>query len=194
MVSDKYAVGEYERRFLLGQIPPGATNPRPIVDHYVDGTRLRLRAVTDPAAGRVQRKLGHKHRLMVDDPTAIMHTTMYLDDNEFAVLSSLPGRRLVKTRWAVGLDGNQQGSVNVFGQDLLGLIILEVDVGRPDRLETFQPPPWVGPEVSHFEAFTGGDLAGRTLDQLISSDRLPPDVVAQLLATATTSTSNEASP
>ena len=165
----KYAVGEYERRFLLDAVPPGATNPRRIVDRYLDGTRLRLRTVEAPGAD-TDRKLGHKRRAVADDPTAILHTSMYLDDAEYGVLATLPARRLVKTRWAITLaDGGRgpvTGSVNVFEDDLDGLILLEVDLGAPDLLWAFEPPPWAGREVSQDEAFTGGELAGRSFADL----------------------------
>ena len=164
MVKEKYSVGEYERRFLLDAVPTGAVRPRRIVDHYVDGTRLRLRSV-DEAGAETDRKLGHKRRVVETDPTAIMHTSLYLDEAEFDVLSTLPGRRLVKTRWAVDADGSP-ASVNEFHEDLAGLILLEVDLGDPSRLDRFVPPGWVGPEVTHHEAFTGGALAGASFDSL----------------------------
>ena len=163
-MKEKYSVGEYERRFLLDAVPTGATRPRRIVDHYVDGTRLRLRSV-DEAGAETDRKLGHKRRVVETDPTAIMHTSLYLDEAEFEVVSTLPGRRLVKTRWAVDADGTP-ASVNEFHEDLTGLILLEVDLGEPALLDGFVPPPWVGPELTHHEAFTGGALAGASLHEL----------------------------
>ena len=46
----KYARLERERRFLLARPPEtGAMAAVEIVDHYLAGTRLRLRAVLDPA-------------------------------------------------------------------------------------------------------------------------------------------------
>lgn len=164
MVKEKYSVGEFERRFLLTDRPADATNPRRIVDRYIDGTRLRLRTVDEDGAEPV-RKLGHKRRVAVDDPTAVMNTSLYLDDGEFAVLAALPGRRLAKTRWAVDLDG-RTGAVDVFEEALQGLILLEVDLGRAAELDRFVAPPWVGPEVTRVEAFTGGSLAGRSYDDL----------------------------
>ena len=164
MVKEKYSVGEYERRFLLDALPPGATDPRRIVDLYLEGTRLRLRTVERPDAG-TERKLGHKRRLAADDPRAILHTSMYLDENEHRALAALPARRLVKIRWAVEVDG-RQGSANVFQESLEGLILLEVDLGDPSLLDGFVPPAWAGAEVTEDEAFTGGQLAGRSFDEL----------------------------
>ena len=43
---DKYALVERERRFLLAGPPPGGAARRDITDHYLAGTRLRLRRVT----------------------------------------------------------------------------------------------------------------------------------------------------
>lgn len=160
----KYAVGEYERRFLLDAVPAGATNPRRIVDRYIERSRLRLRTVHHPDQ-RIDHKLGHKRREVAGDPTAILHTSLYLDDDEYAVLAALPARELRKTRWAVELETGD-GSVNVFEGPLTGLILLEVDLGHPDRLARFRPPPWAGPEVTRDEAFTGGGLAGRALAEL----------------------------
>lgn len=164
MSAEKYAVGEYERRFLLDAVPPGATNPRRILDRYIERSRLRLRTVVHPDR-RVDRKLGHKRRPVADDPTTILHTSLHLDDDEYEVLAALPARELRKTRWAIDLRTGT-GSINVFEGPLTGLLLLEVDLGDPDDLERFDPPPWAGPEVTRDEAFTGGGLAGRTIEEL----------------------------
>lgn len=176
--SEKYAVGEYERRFLLSAVPPEANNPRRIADRYLDNTRLRLRAVTtnDANGGGNVLKLGHKRRVNDDDPTQIMCTSLYLDEAEFTSLSALPARPLEKTRWAINIDG-QPCSVDEFAGDLEGLILLEVDMHDPARLNSFAPPPWAGTEITYDETFTGGQLAGRSfadvenlVRQLLSAD------------------------
>jgi hypothetical protein len=60
-VSLKYAVAERERRFLISALPAGMVETRTIVDHYVTGTRLRLREVTKDD-GSVVRRLTQKIR------------------------------------------------------------------------------------------------------------------------------------
>ncbi len=167
MRNDKYATGEFERRFLLSETPAGVEHPKRIVDHYVDGTRLRVRSVSEQATSTPQRKLGHKRRLTEDDPTAVMHTSLYLNEAEFEVLVALPGRRLVKTRWSLTL-GDHAFCVDVFEEDLTGLIVLEVDLGDPETLKTFAPPAWAGPEITHIEDLTGGGLAGKTYQDIVN--------------------------
>jgi CYTH domain-containing protein len=165
MAGGKYSVGELERRFLLSGLPAGVASPRLITDRYLDRTRLRVRLVDSPAGDRLEQKLGHKRRVRHDDPTAIWCTSLYLDTDELAAVSSLPARTLTKTRWSIELAG-RPASVDEFSGPLAGLILLEVDLG--DRLELlrFEPPPWAGPEVTRIEAFTGGMLAGRSLQDI----------------------------
>ena len=157
-VWEKYSEGEYERRFLLRHLPSGADEPRRIRDYYLTDTRLRLRLVENPDGELLERKLGHKRRVVDDDATAIMHTSLYLDSGEFEALTALPGRSLTKVRWEVDLDG-QVGSVDVFEGELLGLVMLEVDLKSPTLLDGFAPPDWAGPEVTQDELFTGGALS-----------------------------------
>jgi hypothetical protein len=54
----KYAVVERERRYLLAKLPDGVTSTKEILDHYVAGTRLRLREVHE-GDGAVIRRPGY---------------------------------------------------------------------------------------------------------------------------------------
>jgi CYTH domain-containing protein len=99
----KYAVVERECRFLVAEVPGGVVEIRQIVDHYLDGTRLRLREVID-TDGRVTRKLGHKVRLTAG-PSEVACTSLYLDDREWELLRALPSRTLRKTRYIIERDG-----------------------------------------------------------------------------------------
>ena len=117
--STKYAQIESERKFLLRSVPTGAQEVSTILDRYLDGSRLRLRLVTR-ADGTTVRKLGQKIPL---GPGRVVHTTMYLDDAEWTVLSRLPGAELHKTRhhFAHGL------AVDVLPD---GTILAEIDGGE----------------------------------------------------------------
>jgi CYTH domain-containing protein len=140
----RYAIVEDEQRFVLAAVPGDAVDPRTIEDRYVLGTRLRLRSVR--TAGGEQRKLGHKVPFP-DRPSAVWHTSLYLDEAEFALLAALPAATLAKRRYTVA-----PGSVDEFLGDLEGLVLLEgdrpVDVGAR------------GVEVTDDERFRGGALAG----------------------------------
>ena len=151
-VSLKYAVVERERRYLLSNLPDGATSRKEIVDRYVIGTRLRLREVRADD-GAIIRKLGHKVRLS-EGPREVACTNAYLNDEEWAVLSSLPSRTLRKTRhmvpWGqrwVAVDEHEDGA-----------LIAEIDDGdEPSSML----PAWLDVvcEVTDDENWTGSALA-----------------------------------
>jgi CYTH domain-containing protein len=155
-VSLKYAVVERERRFLLASLPQGVVRTRDIIDRYVTGTRLRLREVREDD-GTVLRKLGHKVRLG-ESPAEVACTNFYLDDQEWAAVSTLPARVLRKKRHMVHRDGLQ------IAIDLLedGTLIAEIDDG--DRPSDFIPD-WldVVEDVSGDERWTGASLAAVVL-------------------------------
>lgn len=148
----KYAVVERERRFLVRSVPEGVDRVSRITDRYLLGSRLRLREVRE-ADGRVVRKLGQKVRLSAG-PAEVACTSVYLDDQEWALLGGLPAAVLRKRRHHVARDGA------VLAVDELddGTLLAEIDDGDgPVR----PPPPWldVVREVSADEAWTGAALA-----------------------------------
>ena len=95
----KYAHLERERRFLITDTSkvPASDQVVHITDHYITGTRLRLRVVDDPSADTI-RKLGQKIRFDDSDPTSLAHTSLYLTEQEYEVLASLPASTLSKAR------------------------------------------------------------------------------------------------
>ncbi|HEY6933502.1 MAG TPA: hypothetical protein VI452_08885 [Marmoricola sp.] len=148
----KYAVVERERRYLVSTMPDGVTRKIEIVDRYVNGTRLRLREVREDD-GTVVRKLGHKVRLS-EGPREVACTNAYLDADEWAVLSALPGRTLRKTRHLIAW-GQRLVAVDEHED---GTLVAEID----DHDEPSDDlPPWldVVREVTDDEHWTGSALA-----------------------------------
>ncbi len=147
----KYAHVETERRFLVRAVPDGVRRVSDITDSYIDGTRLRLREVTTD--GAATRKLGQKVRLGAG-PATIAHTSVYLDDAEWGVLSRLPARIVRKRRHHVERDGIVV-AVDQFDD---GVLIAEIDGGDQRPAD---PPGWLDviSEVTDDEAFTGAGRA-----------------------------------
>lgn len=153
-VSLKYAVVERERRFLVDHLPDGVTRTLRITDHYLSGTRLRLRETTDED-GTVIRKLGHKVRL-TDGPQEVACTSMYLDDAEWELLRRLPARVLHKTRHIV-----ERGGITVAVDEFDdGTLLAEIDDGDGPPAAV---PAWlaVTADVSTDEDWTGARLSAQ---------------------------------
>jgi CYTH domain-containing protein len=150
----KYAKPERERRFLLVADPPPGVASRRIEDHYIEGTRLRLRHVAADAEDVY--KLTQKVRVHEEDPADLLITNTYLAREEHAVLSTLPGRTVSKTR-SVHRFGEHDFAVDVFHGRLRGLRLAEVEV---ESLHGSLPlPTWLGGEVTHDDRYSGGALA-----------------------------------
>lgn len=151
-VSLKYAVVERERRFLIASLPDGVVSTKEILDRYVTGTRLRLREVRQDD-GTVIRKLGHKVRLS-QGPAEVACTSIYLDEDEWALLCDLPAQLLRKTRHMVHRDG----LVVAVDEHQDGTLVAEIDDG--DQPSGFVPE-WldVVADVSDDESWTGVRLA-----------------------------------
>ena len=155
----KYARPERERRFLLAAAPPLAAppqtaQPRLIEDRYLDGTTLRLRRIT--VGGEQVHKLTQKVRLGAG-PAEVATTNTYLTPAEYDRLLVLPAAVLVKTRHLLPV-GQTSFVVDEFHGRLAGLWLAEIEV--VDLQTPLTLPTWLGREVSHEEAFSGGSLAG----------------------------------
>ncbi|CCH77941.1 hypothetical protein BN12_240010 [Nostocoides japonicum T1-X7] len=171
----KYAHVERERRFLVSAIPEGVVATHRIEDHYVEGSRLRLREVTG-ADGAVVRKLGHKVRLSAS-PAEIASTSIYLDDEEWRLLRQLPSTTLTKTRHIV----ERHGWVVAVDEFPDGTLLAEIDDGDNDGDHPAAPvPDWldVVEDVSRDEAWTGWALARRQDGGPASESATPPPATA----------------
>jgi adenylate cyclase len=87
-----------------------------------------------------------------------------LDRDAFERLWPLTeGRRLHKTRHVVPLD-DLEIEVDVYSGDLEGLMVAEVEFTTEDEARAFQPPEWLGEEVT-------GDP--RYLNETLATDGVP---------------------
>ncbi|HUQ39568.1 MAG TPA: hypothetical protein VM030_05395 [Acidimicrobiales bacterium] len=157
----RYAAVEREQRWLLDRLPSGLERPSRIIDHYLEGTRLRLRRVEIGSVTTY--KLGQKVRVSEDSPEVVKLTTMYLSADEYAALARLPAAELRKTRYMMHRAGHRF-SIDRFYGHLEGLLLAEIElaVGQP----LLPDPPEARLDVTRDDRFSGGTLAGMTADDL----------------------------
>jgi CYTH domain-containing protein len=159
----KYALAEFERRFLV----PTRARPdlsglsgRRIEDLYVDGSRLRLRHVSQEGAPDLF-KLCKKYHALAEAGSAVGQpiTNIYLDAGEyFRLMRVLTGSSLVKTRYSLE-HGGRTWCVDVFSGSLSGLVLAELEAPGSRELAAAPVPDWCGPEVTGNPAFEGAVLA-----------------------------------
>lgn len=146
---------EIERKFLLDEPPEqlrGRSGKR-IEQGYVTtagAIEVRLRKLEDRRL--LTAKLGHgESRVEVE---------ITIDSAQFDALWPLTGsRRLRKTRYLVPLGSGLEAEVDVFADDLAGLVTAEVEFGDEQQSHDFQPPPWLGEEVTGDRRYANGTLA-----------------------------------
>ncbi len=157
----KYARVEWERRFLLARFPHEAqiTQTRRIVDHYIEGTKLRLRQMSDRDSEIF--KLTQKVPAETPGARQGVITTIYLAKEEFEVLLKLPARVLKKTRHSAAPFG-----IDVFGYAMDGLVLAEAEFSSAQEAAALAVPPFAVSEVTDDVRFTGGNLVSATREDL----------------------------
>ena len=151
----RYAQPECERRFLLSSRPGGLADPLEIEDRYIEGTRLRLRRMSD-GSGAVTYKLTQK---IPDesDPALGFITNTYLSEEEHTALLVLPGLVVRKTRHRI--PASPHVSVDAFHGALEGLVLAELAPDEVDPVSSLVLGGVTAIDVTHDRRFTGGELA-----------------------------------
>ena len=158
----KYAHVERERRFLVDPLAcPALDDARSflIEDRYIDGSRCRLRRMTDRASGRVVMKLSKKYD--VRDVMARPIVTTYLDAGEYVLFSKLPGHCLTKRCYPVD-SAHGRFRLDIFAGALAGLMTTEIEFPDAEAGAAIMPPSWASVEVTHDDRYQGSALAHLT--------------------------------
>jgi adenylate cyclase len=146
---------EVERKFLVGEPPDlSGTDADEIEQGYL--------AIGADGEVRVRRK-GEKLVLTAKRGSGISReeAEVELDREAFESLWPLTeGRRLHKRRHVIP-HGDLKIELDVYEGDLEGLLVAEVEFPSEDDAGRFEPPEWVGDEVTGDERYLNETLATR---------------------------------
>lgn len=150
---------EIERKFLVDQPPPFALDDHPsteISQGYIavagDGTEVRIRARGDKLTITVK---SGPSRSRVEEEIEI-------DPRQFDSLWPLTeGRRIEKRRYVIAADGGLAIELDVYAADLDGLMTAEVEFVSEEAADAFEPPPWIGIDVTGDARYSNQSLAVR---------------------------------
>jgi CYTH domain-containing protein len=146
---------EIERKFLVDEVPDlGEHESVPIEQGYLalaidGGAEVRLRRRSD------------EHILTIKGGTGEIRTEeeFEIDRDRFESLWPLTnGRRVTKTRHLIP-HGELTIELDVFGGELDGLAIAEVEFPSEQEAARFEPPAWFGREVTADERYLNESLA-----------------------------------
>ena len=135
---------EIERKFLVRKLPGDLTSYRSneISQGYLvsldDGTQVRLRRKGDKYSLTFKRGTGN-----VREEREVELTATQFD----ALWPATEGKRLVKTRYEIPL-GERVVEIDVYHDRHEGLIVAEVEFDDAAAAKNFQPPDWLGDDVT----------------------------------------------
>ena len=151
---------ELERTFLPAALPDDLSESRhrTIDDLYIPDSEphpiVRVRAAD--GAYEITKKVTSP-----TDSSVRTEETIPLSESEYRALSSISGKRLIKTRYYYERDGREY-EFGVYGGDLQGLVLIDVEFATLEEVSKFQPPDFLGQEVTGKKFLRGGELAGKS--------------------------------
>jgi CYTH domain-containing protein/CHAD domain-containing protein len=166
-------VVERERKFLVDELPDDLvpSTAVPFRQGYLASgpyRSVRVRDAGSEGCTLTFKAGGGAERTEIDVP---------IQRSEFdAAWPHTEGQRLEKTRQRIAF-GEHVIELDVFGGDLDGLVLAEVEFDSAAAMESFEPPPWFGRDVTDDDGYTNASLAlhGRpTTDTNHGSGNPPP--------------------
>ena len=144
---------ERERKFLVAGDPP--------IEGDGDHIRQGYVAIDIHVAARVRERSGAEPVLTIKAGSGATRTELewILEPERFDALWPLAeGRCIDKTRYEAPL-GDHTAEIDIFGGDLEGLRLVEVEFADEETMAAFEPPEWFGPEVTDDDSYSNARLA-----------------------------------
>jgi adenylate cyclase len=150
---------EIERKFLVtGELPddldqhPSDEISQGYVAIAADGTEVRVRA------------RGGDYTLTVKSGPSLtrVEEEIEIDERRFESLWPLTaGRRIEKRRFLIPAGDQLSIELDVYGGELDGLVTAEIEFDSAEQAEAFEPPPWIGSDVTGNGGYSNQSLAAR---------------------------------
>ena len=133
---------EIERKYLFDSLPEGSENcfhtvieqgylcVEPVVRVRRDGDEYYL---TYKSGGLMSR----------DEYNLPLTAKSYA-----RLITKAEGRIITKTRWRIPLEGGLTAEADIFGGELAGLKMVEVEFDDEESAKSFVPPAWFGKDVT----------------------------------------------
>lgn len=156
---------ELELTYLVKNIPADLKDypSMELVDIYIPETsehpHLRIRKRGD------KMEITKKVPIKGTDSSEQHEFTIDLWPDEFEALSKMPGKRVKKIRYFYPV-GDRTAEVDIFQEDLEGLVVADFEFKTVEEKSSFIKPDFCGDEVTQDRLLAGGFLAGKKFDDI----------------------------
>lgn len=158
---------ELEKTYLLAKIPSGLKNCKfiEIIDIYIPASKAHPNM-------RIRKK-GEKIELtkkvpINNDASKQTEHTIPLSEEEFKALLVVPGKKVRKLRYYYPIN-NQTAEIDVFQDELSGLVLADFEFTNPEAKENFEAPDFCLVEITQEEFIAGGYLAEKSYKDIESN-------------------------
>ena len=157
---------ELELTYLVKELPDLKSVPsKEMLDIYLPSTQehchLRIRKIGEKL------EITKKEPVTGTDSSHQLEITIPLTSAEYAELSTLPGKRVGKTRYYY-TEAGVDHEIDIFTGDLHGLVLVDVEFDTKENKSAFAKPSWCLAEVTQEKFLAGGMLAGRKYEDIES--------------------------
>lgn len=157
---------ELELTYLASSLPEelSRTTPTRLVDIYIPASpavhaKLRIRQKGDSYT------ITKKVPVVEGDASRQNEYDIPLSQEEFDELSTVSTRKVVKDRYVLPLGGHT-AEIDVFQEELAGLVLIDFEFDTEEEKNAFIPPSVCLADVTQEEFIAGGKLAGRSYKDL----------------------------
>lgn len=158
---------EFELTYLIKELPANLGNfpSKEILDIY-------LPAAAEHATLRVRKRgevyeITKKLPVSGTDSSHQTENTIPLTKDEFEEFNTLAGKRVKKIRYNFNENGTDY-EIDVFQDELLGLVLVDVEFSSNEEKAKFVQPAWVLADVTQEKFVAGGVLCGKSYSDIES--------------------------
>jgi len=157
---------ERELTFLAKRLPEGLADCKfkEVLDIYLPKESrhptLRIRKNGD------KYEITKKEPINEGDSSEMLEETIPLTKEEFQELSTIEGKRVRKLRYYYDHNG-KTAEVDIFQDDLKGLVIIDFEFETSEEKNTFEMPDFCLANITQEEFIAGGMICGKCYEDLI---------------------------
>ncbi|KXK25822.1 MAG: Isoleucine--tRNA ligase [candidate division WS6 bacterium OLB20] len=163
---------EIERAWLLSQLPEDAKKlkksqiTQAYLEDYRDESGLELK---DVRIRKLDDSYTFTRKYYAGDKSAtgsLIEKTDELTKDEYVELIKKSTKKVVKTRYYLPLENDLTAEIDVYQNNLQGLIVAEVEFPSPRMANEFAAPAWFGKEVTDSPGVHPPQIADMTIEQV----------------------------